>query len=308
MDAEMLSMILLDERTYQDATKDMFLEKLEEIFVEFKENGETLLIPFKGTCGSEDCTNKGCTGYSFVGKISNESIDLIFEESNDDVKDIYNCNFMLSEYENWEKCHTKSLFVSPDEEAKFNPSPDYLYKVQQCQNAVDEISKAEKTFLTKEDYIYWLGKHKSLRDSIKSFPIIFNKLGKFKDIYFSFTELVSFLENEDEAAKGLEEFYLINVENESEVIQYLLKYENCITNLDSLIFTYLPSVEEPYQGFVEFNKKQKIYILLADYEIVLRFINKVNPIYWDAVDKYIEENKIERTFTESYKLSDFYKK
>ena len=307
MDSEMLSMVLSDEQTYQEATKTVFLEKLEELFVEFRENGNTQLTPYIGTCGSEDCTNRGCTGYSFVGEASKESIDLIFEESEGIVKDIYNCNFMLSEYKDRDNCHSKFLYVSPDEEAKYIPSPDYLYKVQLCQKAIDEISSTDKTYLTKDDYIYWLEKYKGLKDSLKDIHIVFNKTGVFSDIYFSFSEMVEFLEYEADAFKGLQEFKLIDVSNETQLIQFLLKFEDSIRNLDSLIYFYLPSEEEPYQGFVEFKKKHRIYISVSDYQTVLRFINKFNPIYWEAVEKYITENRIERSVTESPRLSDFYK-
>ena len=307
MDSEMLSMVLSDDKTYQEATKTVFLEKLEELFVEFKENGETLLTPYNGTCGSEDCTNRGCTGYSFVGEASKESIDLIFDESEDIVKDIYNCNFMLSEYKDRENCHSKFLYVSPDEEAKYIPSPDYLYKVQLCQKAIDEISSSDKTYLTKDDYIYWLEKYKGLKDSLKDIHIVFNKTRMFSDIYFSFSEMVEFLEYEADAFKGLQEFKLIDISNETQLIQFLLKFEDIIRNLDSLIYFYLPSEEEPYQGFVEFKKKHRIYISVSDYQTVLRFINKFNPIYWETLEKYITENSIERSVTESPRLSDFYK-
>lgn len=307
MDTEMLSMVLIDDITYQEATKEVFLEKLEEIFIEFKEKGETILIPFRGKCGSEDCTNRGCTGYSFVGETSKISLDLIFDESEDIVNDIYNCNFMLSEYSQRDICHSKCLYVAPDEEAKFNPSPDYLYKVQLCQKAIDEISSSDITYLAKDDYIYWLEKYKGLKDSLKDIHIVFNKTGVFSDIYFSFSEMVEFLEYEADAFKGLQEFKLIDGSNESQIIQFLLKYEDIIRNLDSIIYFYMPSEEEPYQGFVEFKKRQKIYISVSDYQIVLRFINKFNPIYWEAVEKYITENSIERPVTESPRLSDFYK-
>jgi hypothetical protein len=212
---------------------------------------------------------------------------------------------MLSEYKDRDNCHSKFLYVSPDEEAKYIPSPDYLYKVQLCQKAIDEISSIDKTYLNKEDYIYWLEKHKGLKDSLKDIPTFFNKTGVFGDIYFKFSDMLLFLEFESEALKGLEEINLIDLTNQIEIIPFLLKYENCISNLGGLIYTYFHYEEDPYQGYVEFNKKFKIYISVADYENVLRFINTLNPIYWETVEKYITENGIKKN-TDSYMLSHFY--
>jgi len=303
MDSEMLSMVLSDERTYQEATKAVFLEKLDEIFIEFKEKGETFLTPYKGKCGSEDCTNKGCTGYSFIGAESKGSLNLIFEESDDVVRDIYNCNMMISEYSEWESCQNQLLYISRDEEANFNPSPDYLIIVQLCQNAIDEISYSDTNNLFKEDYIYWLEKHKGLKARLKEIPIFFNKTGVFGDIYFKLSEMLLFLEYDTEALNGLEEFKSIDNSSQKEVIQFLLKYEKCIDELSTLLYMYLLEEEEPYRGSMEVDKKFKIYIAISDFENVLRFVNKFHPIYWDTVEEYVTQNKLDRSNAEINQLS-----
>lgn len=48
MDVEMLSIILDDNRTYQDATKVDFLNKVENLFKKFKNSGDTFLTPHLG--------------------------------------------------------------------------------------------------------------------------------------------------------------------------------------------------------------------------------------------------------------------
>ncbi len=80
MDIAMLEIILDDSRTYQDATKETFLQKLHEVFIKFKSNNDESLIPYSGKCVSGEC-NKGCKGYSFVGNNSSNHTDFIFEET-----------------------------------------------------------------------------------------------------------------------------------------------------------------------------------------------------------------------------------
>jgi hypothetical protein len=48
-------------------------------------------LPYKGRCAGAGCNSKGCTGFSFVGNFSNSYVDLIFEETEKDFKDIYTC-------------------------------------------------------------------------------------------------------------------------------------------------------------------------------------------------------------------------
>lgn len=57
------------------------LDKFQEVFKEFKEGGDTELIPYLGKCVSKECNNKSCTGYAFVGNETMCSLNLIIEES-----------------------------------------------------------------------------------------------------------------------------------------------------------------------------------------------------------------------------------
>ena len=70
MDIEMLSLILDDSKTYQDATKEVFLEKLKGAFESFKNEKDQKLNYYPGVCNSTECTNTGCKGYTFVGDTS----------------------------------------------------------------------------------------------------------------------------------------------------------------------------------------------------------------------------------------------
>ena len=66
MDSKALELILEDNISYQDTTKTFFLEKLEEIFKEFKTEDDQL-IPYEGKCNSNEYSNKNKKGISFVG-------------------------------------------------------------------------------------------------------------------------------------------------------------------------------------------------------------------------------------------------
>ena len=84
---------LLDNHQYSDKDKPRFIELLNSVFKEFKKDGTKRLFSQSGVC--KGC-NFGCKGYSFVSELDGSHIDLVIEESNDRVKDIYDCSNFAS--------------------------------------------------------------------------------------------------------------------------------------------------------------------------------------------------------------------
>lgn len=91
IDIEMIDSLLDDKREYQDMRKDVFINKLGYALNEFIEAGDTYLKTTQGFCDSMICNYK-CKGFSFVGNISGNFIDLIIEIENGFVIDIYECS------------------------------------------------------------------------------------------------------------------------------------------------------------------------------------------------------------------------
>jgi hypothetical protein len=85
LDIEKLRFHLKDEYSYEDTSKDIFLEKMEKIFKQHKHLEDTELLMFRGKCGSDECENCGKGGYRFVGNHSKNYLDLLFMEEEGDV-------------------------------------------------------------------------------------------------------------------------------------------------------------------------------------------------------------------------------
>ncbi len=91
MDISMLKMVLDDDHTYQDFDKKVFLKKLGYVFTTLEEAGNTYLNRYAGFCNSEECNFK-CKGYSFVGNVTQDYMDVIFDVRENRVFDIYECD------------------------------------------------------------------------------------------------------------------------------------------------------------------------------------------------------------------------
>jgi hypothetical protein len=79
MDIAKLRLQLKDDYTYDETTKEIFLNKIESVFEAQKNLGDTELIIYKGACAGKKCDNCGKKGYRFIGNHSRSYIDLLFE-------------------------------------------------------------------------------------------------------------------------------------------------------------------------------------------------------------------------------------
>lgn len=91
MDISMLKLVLDDAHTYQDFEKKVFLKKLDYTFTTLLDTGNTYLNRYEGFCNSEECNFK-CKGYSFVGNVTNDYMDFIFDIRDQRVFDLYECS------------------------------------------------------------------------------------------------------------------------------------------------------------------------------------------------------------------------
>jgi hypothetical protein len=102
MDIEVLYFILDEKMTFQDFPRNEFLLKLERAIEDFKKNGDTFLNAIEGRCSQ---CSKDKSGFLFVGNNSKMYMNLLFDHSNGQIKDLYECsNFKTNfAYQNFTK-------------------------------------------------------------------------------------------------------------------------------------------------------------------------------------------------------------
>ena len=122
MDIEMLRLHLKDEYSYQNTTKEIFLDKLQGVFEDYKNSGETILLMRKGECISESsvCKNCGKSGYRFIGNNKGVYIDFIFEIEGDDIKDIYDCSTFETHKKTEHSGFQAYIYINQDDKITFN--------------------------------------------------------------------------------------------------------------------------------------------------------------------------------------------
>jgi len=285
MDIEMLGLILDDSRTYQDAKKEIFLRKLNDVFKKFKNTNDNLLVAHRGRCLSDDC-NKGCKGISFIGNNSNNHADFIFEENEIDFKDIYHCSNFKIDTPGVYISDEISLFVSKDEKADFIPSIGYLARVQKCERAYSELIKNEITYISKNDYFYWLEKNHELFKTFELPPLLYNAFDKFYTLYWQVQDISSYLKFNSEANNAIKEYNSLNIENEGLLLGWLIKYESLGTDLSLLLVDHFYNEEELKSGYVQLRNNFNLKISVSDFTFVILFNQLFDNHYWEMLDKY----------------------
>jgi hypothetical protein len=292
MDCDMLDILLEDNKTYQDATKKVFIEKINEAFSKLKKFGDTFLIPYQGFCNYQACNNRGCRGYSFVGNKSNKHIDLIFEELDNDVNDIYHCNGFKNNDISVETENLISIDIKNDEKADFKPSFDFLIKSQKCKLAYEELTQYQATIIDKDVYLVWLEKFYQLYKSFNPLQIPYVEFNKFYWLYYRINELKDFLETSDYAKEAVKEFQTIEKSNEPQLLKWLIKYEKTADNLTLFLYEDL-DIEYPEKS--EYFEVDVLKINTSDFIHIAKFKFLFDEHYWIMLEKYTTSSTEETT-------------
>ena len=198
MNSTALEILLEDTKTYQDVPKELFLGKLEEIFLAHKNSGDDYLSSYPGKCNAKCslCENCGKTGFRFVGNHSNNYFDFIFELDGQNTNDIYNCSRFETTV-TLENLETKaSLDFDEDEHASFVKTPEYLIKVTAAEKAFSEICTSPPQLLDFEQLSYWVDKHAIISEKIGAYDLFdpIMKWTPFTSLYSDLKRMKNYLD------------------------------------------------------------------------------------------------------------------
>ncbi len=293
MDIDMLALILDESKTYQEATKEVFLEKLNVVFEKFKKENDTSLTPYPGVCKSTECSNTGCKGYSFVGNTSGTYIDLIFDDKAGEVHDIFYCHTMESEYQKLDDSNKINIYIGPEEEAAFVPSTEYLYQVQQSDKALKEILSYQDSYFSKEAILYLVHKYYDLGESL---PDLFSGITRFRDfldVYRLLTFIHLFIRFDDIPVNAITDFASSDMTYENNKIKWLLKYEEPGLVIINLLYTVDPSTFNTQTGTIEFEGRTNLKILREEFDAEFEFAKLFEKNYWAIINQYKSPDEID---------------
>lgn len=265
----MLEILLDDSKTYQDAHKNIFLEKLEIAFTEFRNSHDSFLKSSKGKCCNKECPNMGCKGFSFVGNVSGRHIDLIFEDTDTDYADIYQCHGFDSVSKNENKSVPVMLDIKDDEKADFIPDVDFLILAQKCRNAYEELTDASKgKIIGPELYVNWLKKHRELFYAVELSPILYSDYEKIYGLFVSVFNIAEYIDFDEEAGSACKDYLISHPDDENQILQWLRRYEKLGDHLKLFPFPDSPYAKDIDKGYFMI---EGIRIDRIDFENIIQF-------------------------------------
>lgn len=288
LDADTLSYLLDDSRTYQDATKSIFIEKVSEVFEEFRRAGDSDVKAYPGKCCSGTCPNLGCTGYSFIGRNSLDHLDLIFEEKDGQVTDIYNCSDFLIEDE-IAVGRTLEIDIKQDEQAVFQPGVEYLINSNKCREAIADLLPNSGNIILKSDGLYWLDKYREFKESLGSLPFHYNAYFKFYKLYSSVQSFFDWIPYEADLETAMAGFSNLLLKNEKVLIEWLVAHEDLWHKVIGRAFDF--DEDNNKLELMCVAEVPELFIDASECTAVMDFLETYQKHYWPLFKKYRIDNE-----------------
>ena len=294
MDLISLSRLFDENLTYQDLTKDIFLEKLNELFIELKEH-DTHLVANKGFCNSEECSNKGKNGFMFCGNKSGKHFNFVFDQDESGVvNELFHCNKFQCESQHAVDENKKELMLKVYEEDKANfvPSSDYLFKNTNSINAISELKSIKSLEITKEEIISWLDKHKEFYESLDWMSFNYKNLSKFYDSYNHISKINDFFNLEEVCFNAFKVYVKNDMTIEMQLLKWLVEHEELHCKL-MLLYPNVIDEKDHKSGKVNLSKDLNRYFNSDYLKYCIAVENIFDTYYYEKLNHYrIEYEKL----------------
>lgn len=259
LDAAGLEILLHDENTYSDVSKQAFLIRLQAFFDDFKAGvvpNEKLQI-FPGACCNKSCDHHlGRTAFRFLGAMG-VYFDLRFIVAKDFngleyVKDIYTCYDLITN-EKVDHLHESTFFwVYEDDKVTTTLKDNHDLLVKQAEDALASYNLYfDVAIVSLVEVKSWLDLHETTYFEIGGFKedlLIHWKWDKFLRIYHDIKKLIVFLadfESDFDKMFSIRE----NAIPEDQLLRLVLDWESRLENDYTELYGSIFHFQKVYGGF-----------------------------------------------------------
>jgi hypothetical protein len=283
MRADLLSFVLRDEYSYQDTTKETFLEKLEQLFLKHKAEGDKKLLIHPGQCAGVECDNCGKRGYRFVGDHTGNFINFIFISDGDEVTDIFDCVKFKTDQPTEPTGEMDSFDFDDDDKVTFIKTPEYWSKAVAAQDAFREIVTSPPRLLDYDDVCYWLDKHADLNFRIGDYFFLNPnmKWSPFSKLYATFIKYRFYISTY-EFETGREYNAIKAAKTDEEKIAWVFRNEEIFENAPGDFRFFFSSTKRGYR----LNRTETYILTGKHFRQAFRFLNTYERILNALLEKY----------------------
>lgn len=291
MDIQGLRLFLKKEYTYQEANQNIFLDKIDAIFNDLKESGDTELIIYKGYCMEISCNPDLIrTGYRFVGNNSGDYLSLRFVTDTEngldvtDILDIFSCGCLSVQEPMLRIGVRKIVDISFFERAGFKWPIEVLMHNDLAKIGVSKLTKNSELGIQFSDIESWLLEFQNSMDFFKE-----NIRKFYEESWIDFMDLYNELNELVYSIRKMEQMELLDIsdltleKDEKIAIQWILRMEEILLDEGNDLNENLTKNKDGF--FLLFRDEFMIYG-----ELINKFgdaiLQKFNPIRNRLIEKY----------------------
>lgn len=225
MNINMLSLILNDNISYMDLTKEDFLKKIAAIFSNCKINDASKFTSVcRGYCVGE-CENVGEEGFNFSGKgIGN--LSLLFEEDEGKVIDICKCSVFETD-DKRDVSWSLSMHVYDDEKVGFIPSFEQMTLMNKLSSFHEQFNEFKGEITDVVDFYPLIKECEGFYHKLDwGYKFNLKFVNDFFELWSANSFVIDLVELNDLAIAAMKEFNEIDLLDERALVKWLLKYDD----------------------------------------------------------------------------------
>ncbi len=283
MDIDYLKNNLNEAYSYQSAPKSVFLDEIESIFSSHYTSGDTELLILSGACASEFYNNCCKKGYRFIGNVSRNYFDLVFEIDGDDIKDIFNCAEFKTEEDSGKLGVCAYIDINNDDLITFEKNTEYWNRLNRALDAFDELICDPPRVVSLEDCSYWIQKHSFLNKSIGGEEIFAPQMkwSKFINLYREIKDWCDFIHTDLNLIRDANATYKNNF-SEDELIAWIIQYEALFERVPGCLQNSIKKKGEYYATALP----TPLFVNGEEFEVVAKFASTFFVNHCDLMEKY----------------------
>lgn len=266
MSCESLELILDDNWYYDFASKSIYIQKLKEIFDEFKKEDD-FLISHKGNCNGKECDKYNKNGYSFIGNKSGRYVNFLIDlKENGAIKNIHYCiRFCTNENVIDETKKQIDFKIYQDEKLYFKPTEKYTLSKNESIIAVNELNRFQETFIPKSELVKWVEKYENLKSSISGNDSDYKNQKIFCSCFIDIGWIYDFIQTEENIITAIDQFKSIELSDDSKLLEWYSDYNYLFHTFRYLLPKIKKAQEEGLKaGLIHLSSDSPVYYLIEN--------------------------------------------
>lgn len=209
MDVEGLKLYLPDDKIYFEMNKATFIVKMNELFDDLKNRGDSCFTSCPGQCISTMCRNTACNGFAFISNFTKEHFSFVIEYHDGILTGWTQCFDLLPNSCTLDDEKNIMINVWNEEKYDFVADDDFLQTISDVKQAKILLGNLSHLGISRSSLLMWLDRYEKLFTNSDFFYRhrcrYYKSFAEFGELYFSLVDLGTIVKNESKVINIIEQ-------------------------------------------------------------------------------------------------------